>query len=145
MPVNPSTDALLLSRLHAECFTDSWSQTSITDMLVIANTLGWIYNENNVTKSFSITRNIADEHEILTLGTLPKYRNKGYAKRLIRHIIDKLPSGDTLFLDVSKNNQNAIDLYHSCGFIIYNQRKNYYKNADGTRSTAILMRYNKEH
>lgn len=48
------------------------------------------------------------------------FRNQGYGKRLIEHIVEQetLAGTQHLTLGVAKNNEYAIRLYESCGFSV---------------------------
>ncbi len=57
-------------------------------------------------------------------------RRKGYAERLLRHIIkEALKSNKSyLFLEVRESNIPAIRLYEKFSFIKYGKRANYYSS-----------------
>ena len=54
-------------------------------------------------------------YEIAFLGVLPRYRNKGYAKRLI-DMVKNASDGKGLWLNVLDSNVGAIALYNKLGF-----------------------------
>ena len=62
-----------------------------------------------------------------------EYRNNGYSSLLFYKIINK-NNYKNITLEVSKNNNVAINLYIKLGFKIVAIRKNYYKDSD-----AFLM------
>ena len=57
-------------------------------------------------------------YEIAFLGVLPRYRNKGYAKRLI-DMVKNASDGKGLWLNVLDSNVGAIALYNKLGFDVY--------------------------
>lgn len=55
-----------------------------------------------------------------------KYRNKGYAKKLVKHLEQKLTDKEKfnrLSLNCVKKNQSALALYQSLGFSIVKEKK----------------------
>ena len=55
-----------------------------------------------------------------------KYRNKGYAKKLVKHVEQKLTDKEKfnrLSLNCVKKNQSALALYQSLGFFIVKEKK----------------------
>ena len=61
-------------------------------------------------------------------------REKGIARRLIASVFDRL-GPETIWLEVSSLNREAIQAYEKMGFVPQGVRRNYYR--DG--SSAILM------
>lgn len=94
--------------------------------------LGYFINDALV--SFINFIKINEELEINYLITKKQEQGKGYASILLEYMIGKY--SESVFLEVSENNNVAIDLYKRHGFDIINKRKNYYK--DG--SDALILR-----
>jgi ribosomal protein S18 acetylase RimI-like enzyme len=57
-------------------------------------------------------------YEIAFLGVLPRYRGKGYAKRLV-DMVKNATSGKGLWLNVLDSNVGALALYHKLDFDVY--------------------------
>ncbi|MDC0881969.1 GNAT family N-acetyltransferase [Candidatus Marinimicrobia bacterium] len=101
-----------------------WISLSYTDQNIITFCLkldNWIIGHismklNAEEKSAHLFHLIIDE----------KYRNKGYAKRLVRHVekelIDK-EKFNRLSLNCVKKNRSALALYQSLGFSIVKEKK----------------------
>ena len=88
--------------------------------------------------AYVIGRQIAPEGEIYRLATLPEYRRRGIAYRLLDYAV-KCERGrglESLFLEVREQNSAARRLYESYGFKKIGERKNYYKNP---ADNAIIM------
>ncbi len=67
--------------------------------------------------------------EILALGTLEKYQRQGFSEKLLRLFIAECGSTSKLLtLEVHAKNDQAIALYHKCGFKTVRIRKNYYSD-----------------
>ena len=64
--------------------------------------------------------------EILDIFIDVKYRNKGYASKLINKVLNQAHECNNISLEVDAKNENAINLYKKFGFEIKTVRKNYY-------------------
>ena len=93
--------------------------------------------EDNVI-GYIIYSTVLDEAEIINIVIDRKFQQQKYGKYLFEKTINELIKKDikTIYLEVGQNNNSAINLYLKYGFIIYNQRTNYYKN----KETAVLMK-----
>lgn len=79
-----------------------------------------------------------DQVDIMNIVTRKDYRNKGVGTLLLRELISicKEFKANSIFLEVSEDNEPAIKLYKKLGFEDVGIRKNYYKDKNG-----IVMRY----
>ena len=93
--------------------------------------------EDNII-GYIIYSTVLDEAEIINIVIDRKFQQQKYGKYLFQKTINELIKKDikTIYLEVGQNNNSAINLYLKYGFIIYNQRINYYKN----KETAVLMK-----
>ncbi|WP_326547820.1 ribosomal protein S18-alanine N-acetyltransferase [Mycolicibacterium sp. ND9-15] len=66
------------------------------------------------------------EYEIHTVGVDPAYQGQGIGKRMVAELLDRA-SGATVFLEVRTDNEPAIKLYESFGFVNVGLRKRYYR------------------
>src|SRR5439155_7682397 len=76
------------------------------------------------------------EYEIHTIGVDPAYQGQGIARRMMMELLE-YASGGTVFLEVRTDNEAAIALYESLGFVNVGLRRRYYR-ASG--SDAYTMR-----
>jgi [ribosomal protein S18]-alanine N-acetyltransferase len=76
------------------------------------------------------------EYEIHTIGVDPAYQGQGIGRALLNELL-KYASGGVIFLEVRTDNEAAIGLYESVGFVNVGLRKRYYR-ASGT--DAYTMR-----
>ena len=58
------------------------------------------------------------------------YRRKKIATNLLNCLITNSKPNQKIYLEVSANNKNAIELYNKFNFNVVNIRKKYYKNVD---------------
>lgn len=66
------------------------------------------------------------EYEVHTIGVDPDFQGQGIGRQLLTKILD-FSSGGTVFLEVRTDNEPAITLYQSVGFVNVGLRKRYYR------------------
>ena len=66
------------------------------------------------------------EYEIHTIGVDPAYQGQGIGRRMLADLVD-FASGGVVFLEVRTDNEAAIRLYQSTGFVNVGLRKRYYR------------------
>ena len=71
---------------------------------------------------------VLDEAEIGNICVLPELRGQGVGRKLMEELLNILKSVEVtrVFLEVESDNEGAIALYEKCGFVRYNERKDYY-------------------
>ena len=118
-------DAKIISEIHAKCFAENWGENICRDMLTNNQYFGFIVSNCG----FILCKRILEEAEIITFCMLPEYRKRGLGKLLINEVIQhaNILSYSKIFLEVSKDNTAAINLYKSFGFEKISERKGYYK------------------
>ena len=91
---------------------------------------------------FLLMRSVAEEAEILTLAVVPAMRRKGKAFKLLTLAIEEAAQSGakSMFLEVAEDNSAAISLYEKAKFLRVGVRKNYYRQPNGNRVDAIVMR-----
>lgn len=89
---------------------------------------------------FVLTRQAADEEELLLIAVLPQHRGRGIGRQLIERLFElsKARGVTRIFLEMRKGNP-AESLYHKMGFEPIGTRPEYYRFADGTRVDAITF------
>jgi [ribosomal protein S18]-alanine N-acetyltransferase len=66
------------------------------------------------------------EYEIHTIGVDPVYQGQGIGRRMMTDLLE-YASGGTIFLEVRTDNEPAISLYESLGFVNVGTRRRYYR------------------
>lgn len=66
------------------------------------------------------------EYEIHTIGVDPDCQGRGIGRRLLDDLLE-FASGGAVFLEVRTDNEPAIALYESAGFVNIGLRKRYYR------------------
>ena len=130
-------DPAVLARLHAECFTESWSVESFAALLVQPATFALIANDG-----FILVRVAGDESEVLTLAVRPAARRRGIASALLIEAAKQAEEqgARAIFLEVGATNSPAIALYKRHGFAQVGCRKAYYTAPGGGRQDALVLR-----
>jgi ribosomal-protein-alanine N-acetyltransferase len=67
------------------------------------------------------------EYEIHTIGVDPAYQRHGIGRAMMDRLLDWTEPGSTVFLEVRTDNEPAITLYRSLGFVTVGVRKRYYR------------------
>lgn len=136
-------DSAEISIAEEEIFSDPWSEGDITSLISTEGSMCYTALSDGKLIGYLIGRQISPEGEIYRLATLPEYRRRGIAYRLLDYAV-KTERGrglESLFLEVREKNLPARNLYKSYGFREIGVRKNYYKNPD---DNAIIMLHSHE-
>lgn len=107
-----------------------WTSEQFFDQINQDSTVLIEKREDGKLIGFTIGQYVLDEAELLLIGVIPSYQKQGLASHLLSELIFELKkSGVTkLFLEVRKENQQAINFYKKHQLIQIGVRKNYYKN-----------------
>jgi ribosomal-protein-alanine N-acetyltransferase len=128
-------DIATLAALHAACFADAWSASSLGDLL--AGPGAFAYAD---AQGFILARSAGGEAEILTLAVAPQARRHGIGRALVQRAAAhaRALGAGVLFLEVAKDNQPALKLYSGLGFQPVGLRKAYYDGKDAEILKATL-------
>ncbi len=122
-------------------FSDGWSEASIAELFDTRG--GWGFGIQGAAgwDSFILMIPSVDDVEIAAIATHPDLRGRRLGEQVLTTAIHKAKSDgfDRVLLEVADNNPAAKALYHRLGFQIDGKRRNYYVNADGSQTDAILM------
>ena len=132
----------LIAELQAACFPDPWTELDISEILSTPACVGLICQIRQQPVGFSLNYVHPGESEILSIGVAPSFRQQGIAHYMLSHLYDicQQKNSQRLFLEVAADNQPALALYQQQGFDQIGERPNYYKNADGKRLDALILR-----
>ncbi len=75
---------------------------------------------------------VMNEGQITNIAVKKEYQGQGFGKKLVQKVIDYYKELECIgvTLEVRVNNESAIALYKSFGFVFEGTRKNYYSNGD---------------
>lgn len=135
-------DAAALAAVHARSFHRGWSEFEFERLLVERNVRADLATAGRVVVGFILSRQAADEAEILSVAVDPAMRGQRIATRLLAlHLGDLATRGvATVFLEVDRDNASALRLYLAAGFREVGERKAYYERASGAPSPALVLR-----
>jgi [ribosomal protein S18]-alanine N-acetyltransferase len=132
------------ARLHGESFAHPWSSAELAALIASSSTVGAaaLDSVNRRLRGFILSRLAADEAEILTIAVDAAYQGKGVGRALLSENLRQAANAGAraMFLEVAKDNEPALALYHRFGFAKVGERAGYYRRADGTRAAAVVMR-----
>ena len=93
----------------------------------------FLYFLNDELIGFIHIQDLIDEIDVINIVINEENRRKGYASKLIEHVIN-YAKDKKIILEVSEQNTSALNLYKKYNFIEVNRRKGYYNGID-----AIIM------
>jgi [ribosomal protein S18]-alanine N-acetyltransferase len=147
LTMRPATmgDARAISEVHAGSFDRPWGLMEFERLLMEENILAHVAIADaarSAAQGFVLSRIAADEAEILSIAVAPVRRGEGISKKLLVAHCDMLSLSrvKTLFLEVEEGNAPALALYARHGFAEVARRDAYYRKADGSLATALVMR-----
>lgn len=127
-----------LAEIHAAAFTQSrpWTEAEFDQLL--RNRFTYLVGNE---RSFALFQVIADEAELLTIATHPKWQRRGLAMQLMLGLHDAARNLGAVraFLEVAQNNHPALSLYERCGYAPCGLRKGYYLSDNNQKIDAIVM------
>ncbi len=141
---NDDIDAM--AAIYAESFDDLQPRLSIEQYLRPKRTWALLAFVNAGTQAvpagYIITRCVADEAEIFSIGVAREFRRRGVGLALLNAMngMAATQGAHTVFLEVGIDNRAARALYSKAGYEIIGQRPDYYRNPGGTRVTALVLR-----
>lgn len=141
MIIRPSTDAGVLSALHAAAFDPAWSEAEVSALLAGNGVLALAAMDGATPIGFILWRTVVDEAEILTLMTAPAHRGSGVATALLRDALAAATAAGatTMFLEVAEDNEAALAVYAREGFHRMGRRRGYYRRGL-ERIDAVTLR-----
>jgi len=133
--------APLLAAIHAESFEAGWNAQSFEALMGTPGASTLVAYEQGEPLAFVLTRQAADEAEIISIATRAPSQRRGVARQLLTRQLAALEARGVrqVFLEVAVSNTAARGLYQAMGFTETGRRKSYYALRDG-REDAIIMR-----
>lgn len=134
--------AAVLAALHAESFTDAWTESDLAALLDTPGTRALLASDGGAPQGFILVRLAADEAEVLTLAVAPPARRGGLGGRLLDAAVADLGAAGAaaLFLEVAADNAPALALYAGRGFATVGTRRGYYARPGGAVDARVLRR-----
>ena len=139
-------DVGIAAMLHRLRFPQPWNDGEFHSLLSQDSVFGFLAVKEGAlgrtAGGFVLARATAGEAEILTIGVDERFGRAGLGWRLMQAALReaKMRGAEDVFLEVDERNAAACGLYVKLGFSKVGERKAYYAAADGSRSTALVMR-----
>jgi len=135
-------DAAAIAALHAVSFARGWSEQEVEGLLADRRVVAHRAMGGPAMAGFIMSRQAADETEILSVAVARGWRGRGLARKLLTLHLRRLAGlgARTVFLEVDEHNVSAIRLYHRAGFREVSRRPNYYPAAGGKPVAALVLR-----
>ncbi|MDF1736289.1 MAG: ribosomal protein S18-alanine N-acetyltransferase [Minwuia sp.] len=131
--------AELLAELHARSVPKPWDARAFADLLAMPGAFALIAGSHEPV-GFILMRQVADEAEVIMVAVAPLARRQGIARVLLDDAIRQLQGIAQVFLEVATDNSAAIALYEGAGFGKVGVRRDYYTDAAGQKTDALVMR-----
>jgi tRNA threonylcarbamoyl adenosine modification protein YeaZ len=141
--IRPATaeDVVALAKLHLICFAENWNEETFRSALSHPGGGALLVEIDGVVRAFIQYRAAADEAEIITLCSEPRWRRRALAEKLVGGLLHLLraQSIQKLHLEVAADNLAAAALYRKLGFAETGRRKGYYPRKGSAPVDAIIM------
>ena len=137
-----AVDSAACAVMHAASFAKPWSSGEIERLILLGACGDGIGLRGSALAGFVLSRQAADEAEILTIAIDKTQRRHGLATKLLGVHFARLAAKGVsdLFLEVDEANVAARTLYNRFGFVEAGRREAYYIAPNGVRSAALIMR-----
>tara|TARA_Y100000389_G_scaffold131879_1_gene129255 strand:- start:994 stop:1437 length:444 start_codon:yes stop_codon:yes gene_type:complete len=121
-----------LEEIENTIFSTSWPSETIRYKINNRDFKYWTYKKNEEMIAYVGVQFVNDFIEILGIGVIQKYRQRGIAKELMNELMEFFNQSSYLkiLLEVRESNVKAQNLYTHFGFNKISKRKNYYNNED---------------
>ena len=128
-----------VAELEKICFSDPWSENSITYELTNPLSLWLVAVEGDKVAGYVGSQSVMGESDMMNVAVHPDFRRQGVAEKLVLELVAALAKKDNhcLTLEVRASNVPAIALYEKLGFAQIGLRKNYYRNP---KEDALILR-----
>lgn len=128
-----------IARLESICFSDPWSENSISSELNNPLSLWLAAVEDGIVVGYIGSQTVLGETDMMNVAVHPEHRRCGIAQLLIETLVERLKElgSHCLTLEVRASNIPAITLYGKLGFQEVGRRRNYYRNP---REDALILR-----
>ncbi len=139
VPMNESHVAQIAA-LERKCFSDPWSEKSISSELANAYSLWLVEEQDGKVAGYVGSQSVPPEADVMNLAVAPDCRKQGLGKALMQELMRRLRENgmESLSLEVRESNSSALALYTKLGFRQVGKRPRYYVNP--TEDALILRK-----
>ncbi|MFT6778270.1 MAG: ribosomal-protein-alanine N-acetyltransferase [Paraglaciecola sp.] len=128
--------------LHEQGQFSPWSQRVFEDCLTKPY-FAFSLDQDSQPLGYYIGMTILDEVTLMDIVVSGAYQGNGLGQSLLDHFMDQCNQNNIqqIWLEVRESNAVAIHLYDNAGFILVEQRVNYYPSAKGKEDALIMCCY----
>ena len=128
-----------VAELEKLCFSDPWSEKSVTSELDNELALWLVAVEDSRVAGYVGSQTVAGETDMMNIAVHPDFRRRGVAEQLVDALIVQLREQQSrcLTLEVRASNDAAQALYEKLGFSQIGRRPRYYRNP---KEDALILR-----
>jgi ribosomal-protein-alanine N-acetyltransferase len=133
------THVSAIAEIEKQCFSDPWSENSISGELNSRLSYWLVAVEDDVLLGYIGSQSVLGESDMMNVAVHPDHRRRGIAQALILQLMQDLKARDNvnLSLEVRASNVPAITLYEKLGFEVAGRRPNYYRHP---KEDALIMK-----
>jgi ribosomal-protein-alanine N-acetyltransferase len=119
-----------------------WSRRIFEDCLTKPY-FAYLLEQNSQPFGYYIGMKVLDEVTLMDIVVSAAHQGKGLGKSLLQHLMAQCHQNNIqqIWLEVRESNSAAIKLYDNAGFILVEQRVNYYPSAKGKEDALIMCCY----
>lgn len=124
-----------------KAYGEGWNRHQCRSMLCMPSAKLLIARKNNILCGFVISRQAADEEELLMIAVCPDHQGQGVGHQLLEHMLQAARADDVsaVFLEMRTDNP-AAKLYAKFGFNKIGLRKDYYTGPNKEKFDAITYK-----
>jgi ribosomal-protein-alanine N-acetyltransferase len=139
--VRPMMEADLadVATIEQRSYAFPWSENIFRDCLRVGYTCRALDLTGQII-GYGVMSLGAGEAHVLNVCVLPEFRNVGFGRRLLEHLLERASGAgvNEAFLEVRPTNLSAIRLYQRLGFEQIGIRRGYYQSTDGREDAIVL-------
>ena len=130
-----------VAAVELQSYAFPWSENIFRDCLRVGYTCRALDLAGRVI-GYGVMSVGAGEAHILNVCVRDEYRNLGFGRRLLEHLLERAAAAGVAeaFLEVRPSNLAAIRLYQRLGFEQIGIRRGYYQAPDGREDAIVLKR-----
>ena len=128
--------------LHKQGQFSPWSRRIFEDCLTTPY-FAYSLDQDNQPLGYYIGMTVLDEVTLMDIVVSKAHQGNGLGQSLLLHFIEQCNQNNIkqIWLEVRESNAAAIHLYDNAGFILVEQRVNYYPSAKGKEDALIMCCY----
>lgn len=128
--------------LHKQGQFSPWSRKIFEDC-ISKPYFAYCLNQDEQLLGYYIGMKVLDEVTLMDIVVNSSHQGRGLGQILLEHLIDKCNQDNIqqIWLEVRESNAAAIHIYDNAGFILVEQRVNYYPSAKGKEDALIMCCY----